>query len=74
VNGYYEYTKGYSKGMQFISRGRNWIDGSGKIYSINNGNEVDYSAGILWTCVDLTIDEKYYSLSFLVTIQPQKNK
>jgi hypothetical protein len=66
LTGYYEYSKKLFMKMQFVSRGRNWIDESDKIYSINNGKEIDFSGGVVWRCVDLTIDEEYYSLSLLL--------
>jgi hypothetical protein len=64
--GYFEKSKEIYKNMKFVSRGRNWVDKKLDMYSVNNGNKIDYSAGTIWNCVDFTIDGEYYNLSLLL--------
>ena len=66
VVGYFEKLKKTEIGREFILRGRNWIS-SDVMTEMNTGLPVsNFVAGAKWRCVDITIEEKYYSLSLVI--------
>ncbi len=72
VVGYFVKLKQTEINKEFIVRGKNWLT-SGIMYDMNTGNAVsEFLPGNKWTCVDVTIDEKYYSLSLI--LQNQKGE
>ena len=66
VVGYYSKLKKSQIGKSFIIRGNNWI--SDKIMiDMNSGNEVsDFIPGAKWKCVDVSIEEKFFTLSLIL--------
>ena len=66
VVGYFEKLKKLYIGNEYVLRGRNFINGKPEMYDIQTGKLIDYSAGTLWKCVDISIDEKYYELSLII--------
>jgi hypothetical protein len=66
VVGYFIKLKQTQIGKKFIVRGRNWIS-VGIMTEMNTGNPVSYfEAGNIWKCVDVTIEEKYFTLSLVI--------
>lgn len=57
--GYYEKKRKLFLNNKFVSRGLYWS------FDIN-GNEIHDSAGDIWTCVDLAIDDKFYDFSLVL--------
>jgi len=66
VVGYFEKAKTKYIGLEYVLRGRNWVEGTPEMYDIQNGQSIDFSAGTTWKCVDFTIEEEYYQLSLIV--------
>lgn len=66
VVGYFTKLKQTEVGKEFIVRGKNWIS-SEPMTDMNTGNPVsNFEAGEKWKCIDVTIEEKYYTLSFVL--------
>lgn len=66
VVGYFEKCKERYIGTEYVLRGRNWLDKKAEMYDIQTGKSVDFSAGTVWKCVDVTIEEKFYELSIIL--------
>ena len=66
VAGYFTKLKQTEVGKEFIVRGKNWIS-SEPMTDMNTGNPVsNFEAGGKWKCIDVTIEDKYYSLSLVL--------
>lgn len=66
VVGYFTKLKQSEVGKEYIVRGKNWLS-SGPMTDMKTGNPVsNFEAGGKWKCVDVTIEEKYYSLSLVL--------
>ncbi len=66
VVGYFLKLKQTEINKEFIVRGKNWLS-SGTMYDMNTGNPLSsFEPGDKWKCIDVTIDEKYYSLSLIL--------
>ena len=64
---YFNYLKEKYVGTQIVLRGKNWISSTGVMTDINTGLPVrDFSAGAIWDCIGVTIEENYYSLSLVL--------
>ena len=66
VVGYFLKQKETYLDEEFIIRGKSWVSKDKPMIDMNSGKIVDFSAGSKWKCVDLTIEEKYYSLSLIL--------
>lgn len=68
VVGYFTKLKQTQIGKKFVLRGRNWVaGGTMAMTDMNTGKPVSYfESGNIWKCVDVTIEEKYYSLSLVI--------
>lgn len=66
VVGYFTKLKQTQIGKKFVVRGRNWLS-SGTMTEMNTGMPVsNFEAGNIWKCIDVTIEEKYYTLSLVI--------
>ena len=66
VVGFFIKQKQLLTGQEFILRGRNWIS-ENPMTDIKTGKVVsNFESGAKWKCVDLTIEEKYYTLSLIL--------
>lgn len=64
---YFNYLKENYIGTQIVLRGKNWISSKDVMTDIYTGLPVrDFSAGAIWNCIDVTIEENYYSLSLVL--------
>ncbi len=60
---YFNYLKEKYVGTQIVLRGKNWISSTGVMTDIYTGLPVrDFSAGAIWDCIDVTVEQTYYSL------------
>lgn len=70
IVGFFEKQKKESIGLQFISRGRNWretvFNEDKPLNDITTGKEVILMPGSEWKVVDLTLEEKYFTLSYII--------
>ena len=70
VMGFYEKQKKESIGKEFIIRGKNWretvFNEDKPLYDIETGKEVKLIPGSVWKVIDLTIEEEYFSLSYII--------
>ena len=66
VTGYFLKQKENYLDKEFIIRGKSWVSKDEPMIDMNTGKIVDFSAGSKWKYVDLTIEEKYYSLSLIL--------
>jgi hypothetical protein len=67
VVGYFIKLKQTEVGKEFIVRGKNWISSSSPMIDMTSGKSVsNFQAGAKWRCIDVTIEEKYYSLSMVL--------
>jgi hypothetical protein len=62
VVGYFEKLKRLTAGKEFFVR-RGW---GGSDVDMRTGNPVSVQAGSKWKCIDLTIDERFYWLSYIL--------
>jgi hypothetical protein len=66
IVGYFVKLKESVSGKTFVVRGKNWLK-SGPMTDIKTGLPVShFEAGNIWKAIDLTIDEEYYSLCYLI--------
>lgn len=66
VVSYFTKLKQSEVGKEYIVRGKNWLS-SGPMTDMKTGNPVsNFEAGGKWKCVDVTIEEKYFSLSLII--------
>lgn len=66
VVGYFNKLKQTAVGKEYIVRGKNWLS-SGPMTDMKTGNLVsNFEAGGRWKSVDVTIEEKYYTLSLIL--------
>ena len=66
VVGYFNKLKQSEIGEEYIVRGKNWIS-SGHMTDMKTGNPVsNFEAGLKWKCVDVTIEEEFYTLSLVI--------
>lgn len=66
VVGYFLKQKKELANREFVTRGKSWISRTEPMTDIGTGKPVKFDAGTTWKCVDLTIEEKYYSLSLIL--------
>ena len=66
VVGYFIKSKAIYIGTEYVLRGRNWIDSKPEMLDIQTGKTVDFTAGSIWKCIDITIEEKYCGLSLIL--------
>ena len=64
--GFFQKQKDLLVGNKYVIRGDNWMSDDEEMMDVNTGKVVDFSPGGIWTCTDLTIEEKYYTLSLLI--------
>lgn len=66
VVGYFAKLKELEIGKEYIVRGKNWLS-SEPMTDMKTGNPVsNFVAGGRWKCVDVTIEDKYYTLSLVL--------
>lgn len=65
VAGYFEKQKKQLVGTKYVVRGNNWI-GDEQMTDIGTGKPANFTPGSTWECIDLTIEEKYYTLSLII--------
>jgi hypothetical protein len=66
VSGYFTKLKHIQKDKEYIIRGKDWI-GSGTMTDLKSGIPVsNFTPGSTWKCVDITIEEQYYTLSLVL--------
>ncbi|MFA6978766.1 MAG: hypothetical protein WC209_05530 [Ignavibacteriaceae bacterium] len=64
--GYFTKLKQTQIGKEYVVRGKNWL-ASGPMTDMKTGKHVEnFEAGTKWKCVDITIEEKYFSLSLVL--------
>jgi len=66
VVGYFEKFKESNLGRKLVVRGRNWWDGDLSMTDIRTGELVSLIPGSIWEIVDLTIEDTFYSMVFLI--------
>lgn len=71
--GYYEKQRIINQGRQFVVRGKNWISSTSPMTDINTGKEVSLEPGDEWKCIDLTIEERFYTLSLILQNQEEES-
>lgn len=66
--GYFVKMKQTLVGKKFVVRGRNWLEGDAKpMVDMKTGSPVsDFKVGSVWNAVDLTVEEKYYTLAIIL--------
>lgn len=63
IVGYFEKLKSKYIGIQYVVRGLNWVSFYGSMKDMNTAKPVSmFDAGNVWTCVDVTVEEKNYEL------------
>ncbi|HRK55514.1 MAG TPA: hypothetical protein PK185_16485 [Cyclobacteriaceae bacterium] len=65
VVGYYIILKKRFLNREFITRGKNWIS-SEPMTELTTGREVTFAPGTKWKCIDITVEEKYFTLSLIL--------
>lgn len=54
-------------GNKFVLRGKNWESPTNSIIDIKSGNPVkNFSSGGIWTCIDVSIDERDSNISLVL--------
>jgi hypothetical protein len=68
TTGYFVKCKQMIAGKKFVVRGKNWVGGDKKpMLDMKTGLPVsDFQPGGVWTAIDLTVEEKYYTLSLIL--------
>lgn len=66
VVGYCLKQKKINIGKQMIVRGDNWISRSEPMSDMKTGLPVSFDKGSKWTCIDLSVEDKYYTLSMIL--------
>jgi hypothetical protein len=67
VVGYFSKQKKEMIGKKIVVRGKNWMDKNKHMTDMATGNPVsEFEPGKVWAVVDLTIEEKYYTLSLIL--------
>lgn len=70
VMGFYEKEKVESLGKEFILLGKNWretvFNEDKPLYDIQTGDEVRLVSQSVWEVTDLTIEEEYFTLSYII--------
>ncbi|HWB26943.1 MAG TPA: hypothetical protein VG738_15775 [Chitinophagaceae bacterium] len=68
TTGYFLKNKPLFIGKKFVVRGKNWMEGNDKpMLDMKTGLPVaGFEAGAVWTVVDLTVEEKYYTLALVL--------
>lgn len=68
VVGYFTKLKKTAIGKkEFIVRGKNWLSDTDPMNDITTGKTVsEFEAGVKWKCVDVSIEEKYFSLCYII--------
>ena len=66
VTGFFIKQKQLSMNIEFVVRGKNWFTSDGPMTDMITGNPVSFEPGTKWRCVDLTIEEKYFTLSLIL--------
>ncbi|MEX2411010.1 MAG: hypothetical protein WD607_06485 [Candidatus Paceibacterota bacterium] len=64
--GYFEKLKSTNLVNRYVIRGRNWHGDDSPMTDIHTGNPVNFEPGSVWEIVDLTIEERFYSMVFLI--------
>ena len=62
---FYNTQKALNIGREFVVRGRNWISDE-EMTDMFTGDPVNFVAGGKWTAIDLTIEERFYTLSLII--------
>jgi hypothetical protein len=66
VVGYFIKQKEQFIGKEFVIRGKNWQSITEPMTDMNTGKPVELIKGSTWKCIDLTIEEKYFSLALVI--------
>jgi len=67
VVGYFTKMKQNSAGKEYIVKGKNWISSSESMADMRTGKPVsEFERGSKWKCVDLTIEERFYTISYVL--------
>ncbi|MGB0521462.1 MAG: hypothetical protein ACPGJS_00810 [Flammeovirgaceae bacterium] len=70
IVGYFEKEKKESIGQEYIITGKNWRETVFKeknpMYDIITGEEVVLEKGSIWKVIDLTVEEKHFTLSYII--------
>lgn len=72
VVGYFQKLKTSDEfiGKKYVVRGNNWMSENEPMTDIETGSPVhNFNPGDIWTCVDITIEEKYCELSLILQNQ-----
>jgi hypothetical protein len=66
VTGYFTKLKQTQVGKEYIVKGKNWIS-SGSMPDMKTGSPVsNFESGAKWKCVDVTVEEQYFTLSLVL--------
>jgi hypothetical protein len=66
VVSYFEYVKNNNVGKKIVTRGINWFSRDEPMSDMNTGEIINFEPGIIWEIKGLTIEQKYYNLSFIL--------
>ena len=73
VVGYFLKQKQLYIDKEFVVRGKNWISRDKPMYDMHTGQPVSFDIGSRWKCIDLTIEEKYFTLSLILQNEKGEN-
>lgn len=65
VVGYFDKQREKYIGVNLTLNGRNWMDGN-PLSDMNTGLKVSYGEDVQWTCVDVSVEERFYTLSMIL--------
>jgi hypothetical protein len=66
VVAYFNKQKELQQGKIYITRGRNWFQEYVPMTEINTGNPVEFSPGISWKCIDVTVEGTFCNLALIL--------
>lgn len=66
VVGYFLKQKDLVVGKRILTRGENWISRDKPMSDIETGEPVKFERNQIWECIDLTVEDRYYTLSMVL--------
>ncbi|MDM1345731.1 hypothetical protein [Myroides marinus] len=64
---YFNKVRNSEVGKKFVIRGFNWSLPNPSMVDVKTGNPVsDFTAGSVWECTDITIEERYFNLALIL--------
>jgi len=73
VVGYFVKQKQFYIDKEFIVKGKNWRGTDKPMHDMYTGQPVSFDNGSRWKCIDLTIEEKYFTLSLILQNEKGEN-